>query len=130
MIEVSYRDGSEWKTVKTKKLCNLLERVYGKNSFFLPGATFEKFMMKHLMGQSGHYDVYKFDAPKKRGLAYQLDVAYYVGKIHIESFGEQVLDEDYQEGSFEEDFKKFFEGALFEDVKAKMKLLLETKNNA
>jgi hypothetical protein len=128
MIEVSYRDGSEWKAAKTKKLCNLLERVYGKNSFFLPGATFEKFMWKHLMGQCGHYKVYKYDAPKKRGLTYQLDAAYYAGEIYIESIGEQVLDEDYQEGSFEEDFKHFFEGSLFEDVNAKMKLLLRQKN--
>lgn len=129
MIEVSYRDGSEWKTAKTKKLCTLLERVFGKNSCFVPGAPQDEFMFKHLTGQGGYYNVYKYDVPKKRGLAYQLDAAYYVGQIFIESFGKQVLDEDYQEGSFEEDFNNFFEGASFRDVNAKMKIMLKQKNN-
>lgn len=112
MIEVSYRfDGSEWKTAKTKKLCKLLERVFGKNSCFDTGYPFEKFMMRHFQGHKGYYNVLQYDD--------YYDCFNIVGEIFISSFKSQGID-------ITDMPHKFFEGATFKEAYNKVKT--EVKN--
>ena len=39
LIEVGYDDGSGWKTAKTRKLCKLLKRFFGKNAAIVQDST-------------------------------------------------------------------------------------------
>ena len=82
LVEVSYQMynniDTEWKTAKTKKLCKLLERVFGKHATIVGS------------GNNGYYDV----AIWNRGAGKS---GYFVGKVYVNT------DIDIPEDFFEED---------------------------
>ena len=78
MIEVEYNTGSGWKNAKTKKLCKLLKRIFGKHACIVG------------KGNQGYYDVANWDRlAGKNGT--------FVGKVYVS------IDIELPEDFFEED---------------------------
>ena len=81
LIEVSYDNGSGWKTAKTTKLCKLLKRIFGKNADITKNAS--DCYLKHVSGQSEYYDVVKS--------------GHFVGRIYIGGYDGDTFPEDFFE---------------------------------
>ena len=89
LIEVSYENGSRWKTAKTKKLCKLLKRFFGKNAYIVQDRT--DCYLRHVSGQSYYYIVVKGTKNSRGG--------WIVGTIFIDGYDGDTFPEDF----FEED---------------------------
>ena len=89
LIEVSYDNGSGWKTAKTAKLCKLLKRIFGKNAGIVQSKS--DCYLRHVSGQSDYYTVVKGTKNSRGG--------WIVGTIFIGGYDGETFPEDF----FEED---------------------------
>lgn len=89
LIEVSYENGSSWKTAKTTKLCKLLKRIFGKNADIVKSKS--DAYLRHVSGQSDYYTVVKGTKNSRGG--------WIVGTIFIGGYDADEFPEDF----FEED---------------------------
>ena len=96
LIEVDYVDysvgsGWKWEMARTRKLCKLLKRIFGKNADIVQSSS--ECYLKHVSGQGEYYTVVKRDSNSNG------NGGWIVGKIYIGGYDGDTFPEDF----FEED---------------------------